>query len=103
HCGWNSTLESVCTEQNLNCAFLVEKKLALSLRRRQDGVIDKAVIEEAVRVLMNGEEGKEIRRNVGELGRDAKRAVVQGSSSSANLELFVEGLRATKQEAVKRV
>ncbi|EFJ04783.1 hypothetical protein SELMODRAFT_8460, partial [Selaginella moellendorffii] len=64
HCGWNSTLESVCTgvamigwpclsEQNLNCAFLVEKKLALSLRRRQDGVIDKAVIEEAGRVLIN--------------------------------------------------
>ncbi|EFJ21755.1 hypothetical protein SELMODRAFT_106338, partial [Selaginella moellendorffii] len=82
HCGWNSTLESVCTgvamigwpclsKQNLNFAFL-EKKLALSLRRRQDGVIDKAVIEEAVKVLMNWEEGKEIRRNVGELGRDAK-------------------------------
>ncbi|CAI9753005.1 unnamed protein product [Fraxinus pennsylvanica] len=73
HCGWNSTLESICSgvpmiawplyaEQRLNATYLVEE-LGISVRPLvlpTKNVVARDEIEKMVRSLMDDEEGKKI-------------------------------------------
>ncbi|KAJ3701114.1 hypothetical protein LUZ61_004819 [Rhynchospora tenuis] len=86
HCGWNSTLETVVhgvpiiawplfAEQKQNAVMLSEGVgIALRLEKREDGLVQREEIARKVRELMEGDEGKRVRRNVTEL----KEAVVEG-------------------------
>ncbi|XP_002972271.2 7-deoxyloganetin glucosyltransferase [Selaginella moellendorffii] len=92
HCGWNSILESVssgvpvlgwpiASEQNTNCKLaLQERGVGMELADRSSGGV-----ASAVRELMASEE---LRRNVAEIGRNARAAAAAGGSSHRNLHDF---------------
>ncbi|TYH54440.1 hypothetical protein ES332_D09G168900v1 [Gossypium tomentosum] len=115
HCGWNSTLEAVCSgvpmitwpqfsEQFFNEKLIVEilkigvgvgveipvrwgeeEKLGVLVRKEQ--------IETAIDMLMNGgEEGEKRRMRARELAEMATKAVENGGSSHLNLSLLVQDI-----------
>ncbi|KAL6888987.1 hypothetical protein ACP4OV_010013 [Aristida adscensionis] len=99
HCGWNSAQESVTAgvpivawplyaEQRMNAVMLSENAgVALRLRAQEvDGLIAREEIAAAVRELMDGEEGRAVRRRAGELQRAATRAAAPEGSSWRALE-----------------
>ncbi|KAJ0856240.1 putative UDP-glucuronosyl/UDP-glucosyltransferase, UDP-glycosyltransferase family [Helianthus annuus] len=93
HCGWNSSLEAVVSgvpmvawplyaEQQMNRVYLVEEiKVALWLRMSADGFVGAEAVEETVRKLMEGEEGRAVREQILEMSGRAKAAVEDGGSS----------------------
>ncbi|GAB4826306.1 hypothetical protein Ancab_009170 [Ancistrocladus abbreviatus] len=98
HCGWNSVLEAVwCgvpmlawplyAEQKLNKLFLVEEvKLALPLKRSENGLVSETELEERVRELMDSESGKAVRERVGVMKEGARAAVSEGGPSCLELD-----------------
>uniref|UniRef100_A0ACD5WE27 Uncharacterized protein n=1 Tax=Avena sativa TaxID=4498 RepID=A0ACD5WE27_AVESA len=99
HCGWNSTLESAVagvpmvawplhTEQRMN-ALLVEESLGVAMRpraREDDGVVGREEVAAAVKELMEGENGRAVRRRAEELQQAAARALRPEGSSRRALE-----------------
>ncbi|KAL6888986.1 hypothetical protein ACP4OV_010012 [Aristida adscensionis] len=103
HCGWNSVQESVVAgvpmlawplyaEQRMNAAVLSENAgVALRLGAAADGLIAREEIAAAVRELMDGEKGREVRRRVGDMQEAAARAwSPEGSSRRALAEVAGE-------------
>nr|AVW82185.1 putative UDP-glucosyltransferase UGT71C6 [Barbarea vulgaris subsp. arcuata] len=103
HCGWNSTLESLWfgvpiatwpmyAEQQLN-AFTLVKELGLAVDLRMDyvsglgGLVTCDEITRAVRSMMDGGEGK--RKKVKEMADAARKALVDGGSSSLATARFI--------------
>ncbi|KAJ8619122.1 hypothetical protein MRB53_015308 [Persea americana] len=99
HCGWNSTLESNCAgvpvicrpffaEQQTNCWFVCSQ---LGLGMEIDSNVKRDTVEGLVRELMNGDEGREMRKLATELKEKAENAGVEGVGSSFfNLEKVVD-------------
>lgn len=93
HSGWNSTLESLCggvplicwpffAEQQTNCRYsCVEWGIGMEI----DSDVKREKVEVLVRELMEGEKGKEMKRNVMEWKRKAEEAVGDGGCSQVNL------------------
>ena len=108
HCGWNSTMEGVfCGVPMLTCPIFWDQppdsrlivdewKVGLSLRGEvgREGVVGQEEIALVVKRLMDldGTEGKEMRKRVGELRDSARQAIAAGGSSSENLDSFARGL-----------
>ncbi|XP_031384240.1 UDP-glycosyltransferase 74E2-like [Punica granatum] len=103
HCGWNSTLEALClgvplvamaqwTDQPTNAKFIEDVwKVGLRVKTGEKGTASREAIEACVREMMEGEKGKEIRRNSLKWRELAKRAVGEGGSSDKNIaELVAE-------------
>nr|XP_043632149.1 UDP-glycosyltransferase 88B1-like [Erigeron canadensis] len=96
HCGWNSTLEAVVAgvpmlawplyaEQRINSVFLVQElKVALALKMSADGFVNAEAVEEMVRELMAGLEGRAVRERVLEMSVKAKAAVDDSGSSQVD-------------------
>ncbi|KAF3435433.1 hypothetical protein FNV43_RR22522 [Rhamnella rubrinervis] len=110
HCGWNSTLESVCAgvpmvtwpvsaEQFYN-EKLVTQVLGIGVgvgakkwARLTGDSVNREAIEKAVNLIMEGKEAEEMRSRSKALGVMASRAVQEGGSSYEDLTALIEDLR----------
>ncbi|CAL5080967.1 unnamed protein product [Urochloa decumbens] len=119
HCGWNSVLESVAAgvplavwpmhaDQPFNARFLVDElKIAVRVQtsdRTIRGLVTSEEVSKVVRMLMLGEEGVEVAKNVAELSASAKEAMAEGRPSWKALkdmisELCVKKVNVNLQES----
>lgn len=102
HCGWNSVLEALVAgvpmiawplyaEQHLNRNVLVENmKMAIAVKGGSDGVVSGEEVERAVRELMEGAGGKDLRERSLRMKAKAAEALQDGGSSLSNLAKLVD-------------
>ncbi|KAI3946242.1 hypothetical protein MKW92_022930 [Papaver armeniacum] len=107
HCGWNSVLESICesvpllgfpltADQHLNARMVEEYfRIGVKVVTRNGsvrGFFGSECIENKVKELMDieGEKGKEMRKNVKKLNEKARNAMAEGGSSWRTLNLLID-------------
>jgi hydroquinone glucosyltransferase len=97
HCGWNSILESVMhgvtiitwplfAEQRMNAVFL-SKGLKVGLRPRvhENGIVERVEVSKVIKCLMEGEEGRNLRKRINELKEVANSALQENGSSTKTI------------------
>ncbi|CAI9764485.1 unnamed protein product [Fraxinus pennsylvanica] len=97
HCGWNSTIETISegvpmicwpffAEQQTNCRYACAKwDIGIEI----EGDVTREKVEELVRVMMEGEKGKEMRKKALDWKNKAQLAAKPNSSSYNNLEKLI--------------
>ncbi|XP_062175714.1 mogroside IE synthase-like [Alnus glutinosa] len=104
HCGWNSTLEALSfgvpmvavpqwSDQSTNAKYIMDVwKIGLKAPVDEKGLVRRDALEHCVQEIMEGERGKEIKKNAFKWRKLAKEAVDDGGSSDKNIEEFVAKL-----------
>ncbi|KAJ6818071.1 anthocyanidin 5,3-O-glucosyltransferase-like [Iris pallida] len=105
HCGWNSTLEAVCSgvpmlgwplyaEQRMNCVFLVEEaKVAVAMEGLHKGLVTADEVETKIRRLMESDEGRALGERMAATKERAVAARMEGGESTLALLELVTALR----------
>ncbi|KAL2525398.1 UDP-glycosyltransferase 74E2 [Abeliophyllum distichum] len=101
HCGWNSTLEALClgvpmvamphwTDQTTNAKFIADVwQMGIKARPDVKGIVSREEIDKCINLVMDGDNGKEIRKNGTKWKEFAREAIDEGGSSDKNIEEFV--------------
>ncbi|KAF5821331.1 putative trans-zeatin O-beta-D-glucosyltransferase [Helianthus annuus] len=104
HCGWNSSMEGITmgvpiaawpmhSDQPRN-AMLITDVLKIGVNvgdwGRDGEVVTSLVIEKAIRILMDSDEGKEIRKRANKLGEDVKQSLEEGGVTRMEINAFVD-------------
>ena len=106
HCGWNSTLESICcgvpmicwpgyAEQYTNARYVC-KEWGMGMQIDED--VEREQVCCMVKEMMEGERGQEMRKNALKWKDRAKEATKQGGSSYENAERLIEDLNRMKMD-----
>ncbi|XP_059445062.1 UDP-glycosyltransferase 76E4-like [Corylus avellana] len=101
HCGWNSTLESICEgipmicrpcfgDQKVNARYVSHVwRVGLEL----EGDLERGEIEKVVKKLMIDEEGEAMREKAKKLKENVKLCIKEGGSSYNSINRLVEMIR----------
>ncbi|KAF7839932.1 linamarin synthase 2-like [Senna tora] len=98
HCGWNSITEAVCggvpiigwpffAEQQMNCTYACENwKIGMEMKHD----VKREEIAWLVKEMVEGEKGRELKKNVLEWKKKAKEATEFGGSSFCDFNRFIK-------------
>jgi UDP:flavonoid glycosyltransferase YjiC (YdhE family) len=101
HCGWNSVLEAVSAgvpmlcwpldaEQKMNKVCMTEDMgVAVELDGYMTGFVKAEEVEAKVRLVIEGEDGRQLRARVAARKQEAKAALEEGGSSRAAFVQFL--------------
>lgn len=104
HCVWNSTLDSIMAgipmlcwplgmEQKMNKVFMTEDMgVGVEMEGYKTGLIKAEEVEAKVRLVMESEEGKELKTRVTTLKGEAQAVLWFGGSSHAAFDQFLSDL-----------
>lgn len=105
HCGWNSTLEALClgvpmialpqwTDQPTNAKFVEDVwKVGIRVKVNENGIVTKEEIQNCIKVVMEKDQGRELRINAKKWKELAIEAVSQGGTSDNNINEFINNLK----------
>ncbi|KAL7124825.1 hypothetical protein ABFS83_14G074700 [Erythranthe nasuta] len=118
HCGWNSSLESICegvplicrpcfADQKVNARYMTHVwKIGIELEvidnSNKNNCLEKR-IERAVRTLMVSEQGKEMRKRAIEMKVEVERSMEIGGSSCQSLDRLVEFIISLSRGPVQHI
>ncbi|KAI4296383.1 hypothetical protein L6164_036346 [Bauhinia variegata] len=97
HCGWNSTIESVCAgvpvvcwpffaEQQTNCRYACTE---WGIGMEVDPVVKREEVKKLVNELMEGEKGKKMKQKAMDWKKKAEEATSPDGSSYKNLDKLI--------------
>ncbi|KAK7381289.1 hypothetical protein VNO78_33863 [Psophocarpus tetragonolobus] len=104
HCGWNSTLETLClgvpiiampfySDQLTNAKLLTDVwKMGIRAPIDDDKIVQRGALRDCIREVMESEKGKEIKSNATQWKTLAVKATTQGGSSHRNILEFANSL-----------
>ncbi|CAO2178368.1 unnamed protein product [Urochloa humidicola] len=105
HCGWNSTLEAIVAgvptlcwplgaEQKMNKVFMTEDMgIGVELEGYNTGFVVAEEIEAKVKLVLESEEGKELRERAAGLKKEAAEALEDGGSSRVAFLQFLSDVK----------